>query len=102
MPVDLIVLYRPPADPEAFERHYRSVHVPLVRAMPHLLGFETSTGPVDTQNGDPVHFVARLRFASHDDLGASMASPEGEVALADFATFAAAGAVVVTAEVAEA
>jgi uncharacterized protein (TIGR02118 family) len=102
MPVDLIVLYRPPADPEAFDHHYRTTHVPLVHAMPHLIGFETSAGPVDTQNGDPVHFVARLRFATHADLGASMASPEGEAALADLANFAQAGAVVVTAEVAEA
>ncbi len=102
MPVDLIVLYRPPADPEAFERHYRAVHVPLVQAMPHLLTFETSTGPVDTQNGDPVHFVARLRFASHDDLAASMTSPQGEAALADLDNFAQAGALVVTAQMAEA
>lgn len=102
MPVDLIVLYRPPVDPAAFERHYRAVHVPLVHAMPHLLAFETSTAPVDTQNSDPVHFVVRLRYASHDDLGASMGSPEGEAALADLANFAQAGAVVVTAEMTEA
>jgi uncharacterized protein (TIGR02118 family) len=102
MPVDLIVLYRPPTDPAAFDRHYRTVHVPLVHELPHLVAFETSTGPVDTQGGDPVHFVARLRFASHDDLGASMTSPEGVTALADLANFAQAGAVVVTAEVAEA
>jgi uncharacterized protein (TIGR02118 family) len=102
MPVDLIVLYRPPADPKAFQRHYRAVHAPLVRAMPHLEAFETSTGAVETQNGDPVHFVARLRFGSHADLAASMGSPEGEAALADLANFAQAGAVVVTAEVAEA
>jgi uncharacterized protein (TIGR02118 family) len=100
MPVDLIVLYRPPADPAAFEQHYRTVHVPLVHAMPHLVAFETSTGPVSTEGGDPVHFVARLRFASHDDLAASMASPEGAAALADLANFSMAGSVVVTAEVA--
>lgn len=102
MPVDLIVLYRPPAEPEVFDRHYRTVHVPLVHAMPHLLSLETSTGPVDTQNGDPVHFVARLRFATRADLGASMGSPEGEAALADLANFAQTGAVVVTADMAEA
>ena len=102
MPVDLIVLYRPPADPEAFERHYRTVHVPLVRAMPHLLEFETSSGVVETQDGDPAHFVARLRYAARSDLDASLASPEGAAALADLANFSMAGSVVVTAEMAEA
>jgi uncharacterized protein (TIGR02118 family) len=96
MPVDVIVLYRPPADPEAFGRHYRTVHVPLVHAMPGLEAFEVSDGPVDTQGGDPVHFVARLRFASQADLEASLASPEGQAAVGDLANFADAGAIVVT------
>jgi uncharacterized protein (TIGR02118 family) len=100
MPVDLIVLYRPPADPAAFDHHYRTVHVPLVQAMPHLVAFETSIGPVSTEDGDPVHFVARLRFESHADLAASMTSPEGAAALADLANFSMAGSVVVTAEMA--
>ena len=99
MPVDLIVLYRPPADPAAFEHHYRTVHVPLVHAMPHLARrSRPRPAPVETADGDPVHFVARLRFARTADLDASMASPEGAAALADLANFSMAGSVVVTAE----
>jgi uncharacterized protein (TIGR02118 family) len=70
--------------------------------MPHLVSFETSTGPVSTEGGDPVYFVARLRFESHADPDASMTSPEGTAALADLANFSMAGSVVVTAEVAAA
>jgi uncharacterized protein (TIGR02118 family) len=96
MSVDVIVLYRPPADPAAFDRHYRTVHVPLVLAMPHLVSFEITDGPVDTQGGDEVHFVARLRFRSQADLDASLASPEGAAAVGDLANFAQAGAILVT------
>jgi uncharacterized protein (TIGR02118 family) len=99
MPVDVIVLYRPPADPEAFGRHYHTVHVPLVHAMPHLVAFEVSDGPVDTQGGDPVHFVARLRYDSKAELDASLASPEGQAAVGDLANFADGGAILVTTEV---
>ena len=102
MPVDLIVLYRPPADPVAFDAPLPDGPRPARAGDAAPRRFETSTGPVETAGGDPVHFVARLRFASHADLDASMASPEGAAALADLANFSMAGSVVVTAEMAEA
>ncbi len=97
MPVDLIVLYAPPADPVAFDRHYTEVHAPLARAIPGLLEYECSRGPVDVHDGPPVHLVARLRYASVADLDAGLASPEGQAALADLATFADAGTTTIVA-----
>lgn len=96
MPVDLIVLYNPPTDPAAFDRHYHAVHVPLVHAMPHLVEFEVSQGDIAVQDGGPVHLLARLRYASREDLDASLASPEGQAALADLANFSFTGATVLT------
>ncbi|MHB8866959.1 MAG: EthD family reductase, partial [Pirellulaceae bacterium] len=37
--VRLTVLYGHPADPEAFQRYYRDVHVPLARKMKGLQGW---------------------------------------------------------------
>ena len=98
MPVDVIVLYATPDDPAAFDEHYTHIHIPLARAMPYLECFEVSAGPVDVQGGPSCHLVARLGYASHADLEASLASPEGQSAVADLANFAQAGAILVTAE----
>ena len=38
--VKLIALYKKSADPEEFERHYTSVHTPLVRKYPGLRRLE--------------------------------------------------------------
>jgi uncharacterized protein (TIGR02118 family) len=34
--VKLMVLYTPPDDPDAFDRHYLGTHMPLVHAIPGL------------------------------------------------------------------
>ena len=36
MTVRFLALYETPADPEAFDRHYREVHIPLGRRLPGL------------------------------------------------------------------
>lgn len=84
----LIVLYGVPADAEAFDRYYRETHVPLVRAIPGLRGFETSQGKVATPpDGVPRHRVAMLSFDSMQALGAALASPQGRAAAADLMYF---------------
>lgn len=100
MPVDIIVLYDTPADPEAFDRHFRDVHVPIVRAIPGVLAFETSRGPAGVEGGSPCHQMARLRFASPEDLAAALDSEAGHAARADLANFAQAGVALLTVEVA--
>jgi uncharacterized protein (TIGR02118 family) len=101
MALDVIVLYGPPADPAAFDRHYREVHTPLVHAMPHLVAFEHSTGGVAVRGEGAYHLVARLRFGSAADHEASLASPEGAAAVGDVANFADGGVTILTVEVVE-
>lgn len=91
----VIVTYGCPADPEVFDRHYRDVHTPLVQKMPRLAGFEHSRGLVVTE-GERPYLVALLRYASQEDLDASMGSAEGQAALADVPRFATGGANVLT------
>ena len=42
----MIVVYRTPADPAAFEKHYFETHVPLAKQLPGLRSYEVSRGTV--------------------------------------------------------
>lgn len=89
----LVVLYRKPSDPAAFDAHYASTHAPLAKKIPGLRSFKISTGPVSTPAGEsPYHLVAILGFDSADALKAGLASPEGRAAAGDLGNFAQAGA----------
>lgn len=101
MAVDVMVLYGEPADPAAFDRHYREVHTPLVHAMPHLVAFEHTAGAVAVRGDGAYHLVARLRFESAAHHEAALASPEGAAAVADVGNFADGGVTILTAEVVE-
>lgn len=35
-PATFLVVYAAPTDPDAFERHYQQVHIPLAKALPGL------------------------------------------------------------------
>ncbi|ADL01189.1 EthD family reductase [Brevundimonas subvibrioides] len=89
----LVVTYRTPTDPAAFDAHYRDVHAPLARQIPGLRRFDLSDGPVMTPEGpSDIHSIAILTFDSLADLTAAMGSPEGQAAAADVGTFATGGA----------
>ena len=38
-PARFLVFWEQPTDPEAFERHYREVHIPLARKIPGLRSY---------------------------------------------------------------
>jgi uncharacterized protein (TIGR02118 family) len=89
----LVVLYKTPKDPGAFDKHYFEKHVPIAKKIPGLRKYEVSRGPVATPAGPSgLHLVATLYF---DDMGAiqkAFASPEGQAAAADVQNFASGGA----------
>ncbi|MEZ0603344.1 EthD family reductase [Paraburkholderia sp. IW21] len=88
----LIALYKVPSNPEAFDAHYFSNHVPLAKQVPGLRRYEVNTGPVATPQGDsPYHLAAILSFDSMDALQQGLNSPEGQAAAGDLAKFAQAG-----------
>lgn len=86
---DVIVLYNHPADPEAFDAHYRGKHGPLVDELPNLREF--AWGKV--VDGD-YYIVARMSYDNSADAAASMESPQGVAAVEDLANFAQAGVTV--------
>ncbi len=88
----LVVMYGMPKDVAAFDQYYFASHVPIAKKIPGLRRYEVSSGVVATPAGpSTTYLVAILHF---DDLAAiqhAFASPEGQAAAADVATFATGG-----------
>ena len=85
----MIVIYKTPQDPAAFDRHYFGIHVPLAKKLPGLRKYEVSQGPIATPTGGPgIHLVATLHFDDLASIRAAFASPEGQAAGADRRAFA--------------
>jgi uncharacterized protein (TIGR02118 family) len=68
MMAKMLVIYKTPANPAAFDEHYINVHVPLAKALPGLRRYEVSRRPIVTLAGDPEpYLIGTLYF---DDLSA--------------------------------
>jgi len=88
----LLVLYKTPADPAAFDRHYAETHAPLAKRIPGLRSYTISKGAVATPAGaSNIHLVATLTFDSLAAIQAGLGSPEGAAAAGDLPNFAGAG-----------
>ncbi|MDO0930459.1 EthD family reductase [Streptomyces sp. DG2A-72] len=85
MTARFIVLFETPAGPEAFDRHYHDVHIPLARRLPGLRRYTIGRDLVAVRGGFPYYRVAELEWDSMDELHAAFASPEGRAAAADTA-----------------
>ena len=87
MTARLIVLYGTPADPAAFDRYYRDVHIPLSHRLPRLRSY-TVARDASAVRGDPYYLIGELEWDTMEDLRAAFASPEGQAAAADAAVLA--------------
>ncbi len=84
MTARFLALYKTPADPETFERHYRQVHIPLLRQLPRLRRYTVSRD-VTALHGAPYYLITELEWDTMDELRAAFASPEGRATAADAA-----------------
>lgn len=85
----MLVIYKKPADVNAFTKHYFETHVPLALKLPGLRKYEISCGPVTVIAGPPdVHLIGTLHFDDTDAIKAAFASPQGQAAAADRRLFA--------------
>jgi uncharacterized protein (TIGR02118 family) len=90
---DLVVLYKTPTDPAAFDKYYADIHIPLAKKLPGLRKYTVTKGPVATPGGpSPFYLIAILSFDSMAAIGAAFASPEGKATAADVPKFASGGA----------
>ena len=88
----LVVMYRTPQDPAAFDRYYFDRHVPLAKTIPGIRKYEVSRGPVATPAGPSgFYLIVTIHFDDMKAIENAFASPEGQAAAADVATFATGG-----------
>jgi uncharacterized protein (TIGR02118 family) len=88
----LVVLYKTPKDPAAFDSYYRDTHIAIAKKIPGLRRYEISHGPVMTPAGPSgVHLVATLHFDDMAAIQSGFASTEGHAAAADVQKFATGG-----------
>jgi uncharacterized protein (TIGR02118 family) len=79
----MVVIYRTPKDPSAFDEHYFSVHIPLAKKLPGLRGYDVSRGPIVTPTGPEPYLVATLHFDDRAAILTAFATPEGKACAAD-------------------
>ncbi len=84
MSARFLAVYETPADPGAFDRHYREVHIPLLRRLPGLRRY-TISRDVTALHGEPYHLIAELDWDTMAELRAAFASAEGQATAADAA-----------------
>jgi uncharacterized protein (TIGR02118 family) len=101
--VKLIALYDHPDDPEAFFKHYETVHAPLVKKTPGLQSFVLNRVTEDAFGGEPRYvLIAEMTYPNRAAFDAAMKSPENQAAGQDLMTFAKGKVTVVVADSAEA
>jgi uncharacterized protein (TIGR02118 family) len=84
MTARFLALYETPADPGMFDRHYREVHIPLLRQLPRLRRYAVSRD-LTALHGAPCYLITELDWDTMDELRAAFASPEGRATAADAA-----------------
>ena len=95
----ITIQYGAPADPEAFEKHYTEVHIPLASKLPNLRRFSRSHPRA--MGGDAPYFVAELWFDDADALKAALKSSAMAETAADAQAFDVASMTTFTGEVTE-
>ena len=102
MPARLLVIYDPPADPNAFDTYYYGTHVPIFAKTPGIRSVVFSRAAIrNIGGGQAPHLVAEVTFDSMADLEVGLASPAAAAAIADLPNFAAAGVTILAYEATE-
>lgn len=80
----MVVIYKQPKDPAAFDRHYFDVHIPLAKHLPGLRKYEVSRGSIAAlAGGKDCYLIGILHFDSMAAIKGAFASPEGQACAAD-------------------
>ena len=88
----LIVLYNTPEDTDAFDAHYRDVHMPIVSRYPNLRDTRLSKLAGVAGREAAFYLMAEMMFDSAADLDEAIMSEAGAASAKDLRNFAGAGA----------
>ncbi len=80
-----IAMYSAPSDPEAFDQHYRDIHIPLANQLPGLRRYTLSKNARLIRGQEPWYLIAELEWDDIDALRAAFDSPQGRATAADVA-----------------
>ncbi|QBJ96079.1 EthD family reductase [Rhodococcus sp. ABRD24] len=94
----VVVCYGHPEDPEAFEAHYRSIHMPLARRVPGLSDYTWGKCRALDGGSPAYHSIASLCFPDAETMHAGLASAEMREAGRDVRNFATGGVTMFTLE----
>jgi uncharacterized protein (TIGR02118 family) len=94
------LLYGHPADSDAFEKYYAEIHLPIASKMKGVEKLEL-TKFLSAPDGSKAAYyrMAELYFPSPAGLQETMASVEGQAAVADLANFATGGVTMIVGSV---
>ncbi|MFT4257626.1 MAG: EthD family reductase [Pseudoxanthomonas sp.] len=80
----MVVIYKKPKDPDAFDKHYFETHVPLAKRLPGLIKYEVSKGQITAIAGNQEpYLIGILYFDSMAALKEAFASECGKACAAD-------------------
>lgn len=85
--VRFLVIYEMPPDTDAFDRHYREVHIPLAKQLPGLLRYTVGRNPKPVR-GDSVYLVAELDWPDMASLRTAFGSEIGQQTAQDVSNLA--------------
>ena len=84
----LIAIYKIPNDKDAFETHYKEVHMPITRKIPKLKEARLNRVFGTPAGKSNLHVIAELCFANKDDFKFAMGSEEAAASGKDLMGFA--------------
>ena len=87
----LIVLYNKPDDTDAFDAHYRDVHMPIVSRYPNLRDARLSKLAGVGGRESAYYLMAEMTFDTAADLDDAIMSEPGAESARDLRNFAGAG-----------
>ena len=93
----LIALYNTPDDTDAFDAHYRDVHMPIVDRYPNLREVRLSKPAGVGGRPAAYYLMAEMAFDTQADLDAALSSEPGVESARDLRNFAGAGVTMFTA-----
>ncbi|HET6650528.1 MAG TPA: EthD family reductase [Candidatus Limnocylindria bacterium] len=87
----LVVLYNKPDDTDAFDAHYRDVHMPIVSRYPNLRDVRLSKLAGVGGRDSAYYLMAEMSFDTAADLDEAIMSEAGAESARDLRNFAGAG-----------
>ena len=87
----LVVLYNKPDDTDAFDAHYRDVHIPMVSRYPNLRDVRLSKLAGVGGRESAYYLMAEMTFDTAADLDEAIMSEPGAESARDLRNFAGAG-----------